>query len=314
MQLDSISDLVTFVRVADARSFTTAAEQLGVTRSAAGKSVARLEARLGVRLLHRNTRRVAPTDEGLAFYARCVPILADLEEAELALTSRSQEPKGRLRIDAPVSFGRLHVAPLLHRYLEDWPELAVDVTFSDRFTDLVEEGIDLAIRIGGEDDSRLIARKLAPHRLVTCAAPPYLDRYGAPSTPQDLADHRRLVFTHGGRPSPWRFRARPDEGTGQAHSGFILHPVSGSFASSNAETLRDAALSGAGIAQLPTFLIGEDLRDGRLSPLLAGYRVDGPDIRAIYPSNRHLSPKVRRFVDLLVEIWSPDPPWEWKAG
>lgn len=309
MALDRITDIIAFVRVADARSFTIAAEQLGLSRSAVGKCVTRLEDQLGVRLLHRTTRSVTPTDEGEAFYERCVRILADLEEVELAMMSRSERPRGRLRLDLPVSFGRLHVLPLLHRFMETWPEVVVNVTFTDRYVDLIDEGVDLALRIGGEDDSRLVARTLAPHRLVTCATPDYLAAHGTPRTPADLADHSCLAFTHAGRPTEWRFRTTPD-GAGDPPTDNRTVPVHGRFCASNAEALRDAALAGYGIGQFATFLVGDDLRAGRLVPLLESYAVDGAPVRAVYPTSRHLSPKVRRFVDLLVAAWRAEPPWD----
>lgn len=310
MALDRITDLAAFVRVSDARSFTIAAEQLGLSRSAVGKCVVRLEDNLGVRLLHRTTRSVTLTDEGEAFYERCVRVLADLEEIELDMASRTDQPRGRLRLDVPVSFGRLHVLPVLHRFMEMWPEVVVNVTFTDRYVDLIEEGIDIAIRIGGEEDSQLVGRTLARHRLVTCAAPEYLASHDVPMTPADLADHSCLAFTHGGRPTEWRFRSQvPEDGAETAvNEQFVrLH---GRFCTSNSESLRDAVLAGYGIGQLATFLVGDDLRTGRLRPILESYALDGPPIRVVYPTGRHLSPKVRHFIDLLAETWRPEPPWD----
>lgn len=310
MALDRITDLVAFIRVSDARSFTIAAEQLGMSRSAVGKCVVRLEDHLGVRLLHRTTRSVTPTDEGEAFYVRCARILADLEEVELDMASRSEQPRGRLRLDLPVSFGRLHVLPILHRFMETWPEVVVNVTFTDRYVDLIEEGIDIAIRIGGEEDSQLVGRTLAPHRLVACASPEYLASHGVPMTPADLATHSCLAFTHGGRPTEWRFqpKARTDESETVVNAQSI--PVHGRFCTSNAESLRDAVLAGYGIGQLATFLVGDDLRAGRLQPILETHTLDGPPIRVVYPTGRYLSPKVRHFIDLLAETWRPEPPWD----
>jgi DNA-binding transcriptional LysR family regulator len=310
MALERITDIIAFVRVADARSFTIAAEQLGLSRSAVGKCVTRLEDQLGVRLLHRTTRSVTPTDEGEVFYDRCVRILAELEDAELAMASRSEQPRGRLRLDLPVSFGRIHVLPLLHRFMETWPELVVNVTFTDRYVDLIDEGVDLAIRIGGEEDSRLKGRTLAQHRLITCATPDYLAAHGTPGTPDDLTGHSCLAFTHAGRPTPWRFRTGARDIDRTALDRFEAVAVHGRFCASNAEALRDAALAGYGIAQLATFLVWEDLRAGRLRPVLEPFATSGPPIRAVYPSGRYLSPKVRRFIDAIAEAWSPEPPWD----
>jgi len=301
MNLDRIADIIAFVRTADARSFTLAAEQLGLSRSAIGKRIARLEERFGLRLLHRTTRSVTLSDEGRVFYERCVRILADLDDTETAMATRTQTPRGRLHLNLPVSFGRLHVLPVLHGYMRRWPELTVTVGFVDRYVNLIDEGVDLAIRIGGADDSGLMARTLAPHRLVMCATPDYLSAHGTPDTIADLARHSCLTFTHAGRAVEWRFTI---DGTPQAR------PVEGRFSASNAEALRDAVLAGHGIGQLATFLVGDDIRAGRLVRLLDQHATEGEPVRAVYPSRQHLAPKVRQFIDLLVESWSPVPPWD----
>jgi DNA-binding transcriptional LysR family regulator len=171
MAIDRMKDISVFVHVAEAKSFTAAAERIGLSRSAVGKSIVRLEDRLGVRLLQRTTRSVSLTGEGAAFHERCVRLLADLDEAEMAMLSHSQAPRGRLRLDLPVSFGRLHVLPVLNDFMRKWPEISVNASFGDRYVDLIDEGVDLAIRIGSSEDSRLMTRLLAPHRLVTCASP-----------------------------------------------------------------------------------------------------------------------------------------------
>ena len=301
MTIDRIKDINVFVHVADTKSFTIAAEQVGLSRSAVGKSVTRLEDRLGVRLLQRTTRSVSLTSEGTAFNERCVRILADLDEAEHAMLSHAQAPRGVLRLELPVSFGRLHVLPIVSQFMDKWPELVVTVSLSDRYVDLIDEGIDLAIRLGGSDDSRLMTRLLAPHRLVTCASPAYLERYGVPHHIDELGNHSCLAFVHGGRPVDWQFaiggQVRPT-------------PIRGRFSATNAEALRDATLAGYGIARLATFLIADDLRAGRLVPILGAFATDGPSVRAVYPSSRHLSPKVRSFIDELLNAWRPMPPWD----
>ena len=301
MRTDRIIDLEVFVRVAELRSFTLAAERLGLSRSAVGKCIGRLEYGLGVRLLHRTTRSVSLTDEGESFHARCVAILADLDEAEALMAERAAQPRGRLRLDMPVSFGRLHVMPLVHAFMRRYPEVAVNVSFTDRYVDLVDEGIDLVVRVGGSEDTRLIARRLAPHRLVTCASPGYLMDQGVPETLADLDRHSCLAFTHGGRPADWRF-AVDDAG----HS----RPVRGRFCATNSEVLRDAVLAGYGVAQLPTFLVGDDLRQGRLRSVLDDVTAAGDPIQAVYPTGRHLSPKVRRLIDMIVAAWGDTPPWD----
>lgn len=301
MAIDRMKDISVFVHVADAKSFTAAAERIGLSRSAVGKSIVRLEDRLGVRLLQRTTRSVSLTGEGVAFHERCVRLLADLDEAEMAMLSHSQTPRGRLRLDLPVSFGRLHVLPILSDFMRKWPEISVSTSFGDRYVDLIDEGVDLVIRIGGSEDSRLMSRVLAPHRLVTCASPDYFERHAKPQTIEQLANQSCLAFVHGGRPVEWRFNEN-----GQSRSVAI----SGRFSATNAEALRDATLAGYGIARLATFLISDDLRAGRLVPVLQPFDADGPPIRAVYPSSRHLSPKVRTFIDQLLDAWRPEAPWD----
>jgi DNA-binding transcriptional LysR family regulator len=210
-----------------------------------------------------------------------------------------------LRLELPVSFGRLHVSPILSQFMNKWPELSVSVSFNDRYVDLIDEGVDLAIRLGGSDDGRLMTRLLAPHRLVTCASPAYLQSHGVPQNIDQLDEHSCLAFIHGGRPVDWRFNV-----DGQVRT----IAISGRFGATNAEALRDATLAGFGIARLATFLISEDLRVGRLLPILDGLSVDGPAVRAVYPSSRHLSPKVRAFIDELVGAWRPVAPWDTLRG
>ncbi len=301
MTIERMRDIHAFVHVAETKSFTAAAERIGLSRSAVGKSVLRLEDRLGVRLLQRTTRSVSLTGEGAVFLDRCIRILADLDEAEMSMLSHSQAPRGRLRLELPVSFGRLHVLPIVNQFISKWPEISVNVSFNDRFVDLIDEGIDLAIRLGGSDDSRLMTRLLAPHRLVTCASPAYLKSYGIPTNIDELAQHSCLAFVHGGRAGDWRFNV-------DGHIRTVA--VNGRFTSTNAEALRDATLAGHGIARLATFLISDDLRAARLVPVLSEYSTDGPAVRAVYPSSRHLSPKVRSFIDELLTAWRPDPPWD----
>jgi DNA-binding transcriptional LysR family regulator len=301
MTIDRMRDINAFVHVAEAKSFTAAAERIGLSRSAVGKSVLRLEDRLGVRLLQRTTRRVSLTSEGAVFHERCIRILADLDEAEMSMLSHSQAPRGQLRLELPVSFGRLHVLPIVSQFMSKWPEISVNISFNDRYVDLIDEGVDLAIRLGGSDDSRLMTRLLAPHRLVTCASPAYLARRGIPQDVEQLADHSCLAFIHGGRPVEWRFSIN-----GQMSSVAIK----GRFSATNAEALRDATLAGYGIARLATFLISDDLRAGRLLRVLDDISADGQSVRAVYPSSRHLSPKVRSFIDELLSAWRPEPPWD----
>lgn len=298
---ERIEDTLAFVRAAEARSFTVAAEQLGLSRSTIGKRITRLEARLGVRLLHRTTRSVTLTDEGAMFHGRCVEILEALEAAEAAMVARGLSPAGRLRIDVPVSLGRLQVLPVIHRYMRLWPQVTVNISFNDRYVDLVDEGIDVAVRVGGMVDSGLVSRTVAAHRLVTCAAPDYLRRCGVPQGVDDLAGHDCLTFQHAGRAADWRFRV---------DGGLRMVAPRGSLSANNAEALRDAVTAGFGIGQLATFLIADELRQGRLVPLLAPFAADGEPLSVVYPIRRLLPPKVKAFVDFLSAAWQPLPPWD----
>ena len=301
MQPERIEDTLAFVRAADARSFTVAAEQLGLSRSTVGKRITRLEARLGVRLLHRTTRSVTLTGEGATFYESCVEILHALEAAEAAMVARGISPTGRLRIDVPASLGRLQVLPVVHEYMQRWPAVTIAISFNDRYVDLVDEGIDVAVRVGGMADSSLVSRRVAAHRLVTCASPSYLERRGAPQTIDDLASHDCLTFQHGGRPVEWRFHV---------DGAMRMVAVGGSLSATNAEVLRDTAVAGLGISQLATFLISDELREGRLMPILADHAAEGEPLSVIYPVRRLLPPKVKAFVELLSASWQPLPPWD----
>ncbi|TWI31187.1 LysR family transcriptional regulator [Paracoccus sulfuroxidans] len=298
--LDHFGDVLAFVRVADTASFTKAADGLGMTRSAVGKCITRLEEGLNTRLVHRTTRSVSLTEEGRLFYDHALRILDEVEDAEAMLDERRYEPKGRLRIDLPVAFGRIHVMPVVRRFLAQWPDLEADVTFSDDYRDLVCEGIDIAIRIGGPTESGLIRRVLAPHRFVICAAPEYLERKGVPRTLEDLQHHDKVVFTQVNCGVPWRVRigATPRD-----------VEVRGTLRLSNSEAIRDAALAGFGLVQLGAFLVGEDIRHGRLIPVLEQFAAEQPPICAVYPTRRHVSPKVRRFVEMLCAEWSGERPW-----
>ncbi|WP_295997006.1 LysR family transcriptional regulator [Rugamonas sp.] len=300
MGLNNFSEIATFVSVVNAGSFTVAAGQVGLTRSAVGKSIARLEERLQVRLLNRSSRSLSLTDDGKAFFDRCVQILDDLEQTEEAMAQRSTAPHGRLRISVPSALGHKHLLPVLATYLEAWPQVSVNVSFADRYVDLVDEGVDVALRIGGPRvDSSLIARTVAHERLMICAAPAYLERRGTPRTVDALNAHECLFFANGSRPTPWTFKGA-DGAVGSA----------GRLQMNSAQAIQEMALAGLGVANLPTYLIEDDLRSGRLVPLLRNVERDGDPIRVLYPARQHLSPKVRLFIDLLAARWTPQAPWD----
>ncbi|WP_313659894.1 LysR family transcriptional regulator [Pseudomonas coleopterorum] len=302
MEIHNLNDIAAFVTAVNAGSYTAAAKQLGLTRSAVGKSIVRLEARLQVRLLNRTTRSLSMTDDGQVLYERCVGVLQDLDDVEDALAFRRSTPSGRLRISVPVAVGRLHVLQHIECCLKEWPTLSVDVTFSDRLVDLIDEGFDLAMRIGPpKEDSRLLTRTVAYQKMITCASPEYLGRYSVPRTPQDLHEHQCLHFVSGGRLLPWNFRVN-----GQP----VTVTNGGRLQMNSAESLHQSAIAGLGITTLPSYVVNEELRSGRLIQLLEEYAEAAEPIRIIYPSKRHLSPKVRLFIDKLLEAWSPCPPWE----
>ena len=302
MELHNLNDIAAFVGSVKAGSFTAAAAQLGLTRSAVGKSIVRLETRLQLRLLHRTTRSLSLTDDGQVLYERCVGILEDLDAVEDALAFRRATPSGRLKMSLPVALGRIHVLPYIESCLQQWPSLSIDATFSDRLVDLIDEGFDLAVRIGPpKEDSRLLTRTVAEQQMMTCASPAYLASHSAPGSPDALATHACLHFVNSGRLLPWYFRVR-GERVG------VVHP--GRLQMDSAEALHGSAVAGLGIATLPSYLVNDELRTGKLVQLLAEFADAAEPIRVIYPSKRHLSPKVRLFIDQLIDAWSPEPPWE----
>ncbi len=287
----NINDIVAFVAAAEAGSFVGAARARSMTRSGIAKSVARLEDRLGVRLFHRTTRSLGLTDDGRLFLDRCTQILADLEEAELSMSDGGGEPQGLFRMTAPMTFGRLMVLPLLNDFLASWPRLKADVSFTDRVSDIIEDGIDLAIRIGEtRENSSLIIRTLTHQHDVVVASPTYLSIHPAPQHPDDLSGHTCLNYVSAGQKRAWRF---------VVEGGIVQVKPHARLSLDSGEALRDAAVSGAGLAFLPSYLVDRDLADGRLVTLLADYAAAPVPISIIYPSRRYLAPKVRRFIDLL---------------
>ena len=288
----NFSEMSVFVRVAQEGSFSAAARRLDLTPSAVSKQIGRLEERLGARLFNRTTRQISLTDVGQAFFARADRILGDLAEAERAVTDMAGNPRGLLRVSVPVAFGRMHLAPRLPTFLAANDEVQIDLTLNDRFADLVEEGFDLALRIGELADSSLIARKLAPNRRIAVAAESYLEAHGRPQRPPDLVDHNCLPYTYRAQRHDWEFHG--PQGREQVR-------VSGNLEANDAGALREALLAGLGVALLPLWLVGEDIRDGRLEVVLPDYPAPDSAIYAVYAPGRFLSPKVRRFVDFLVE-------------
>ncbi len=294
--LDSVTDLTIFTRVAAAGSLTGAGRALGLSPAVVSKRLARLEGDLGARLFHRTTRRLSLTEEGQGFLERCIRILADIEEAEAAVTNRNVEPRGTLKATASASFANRFIVPVISEFLTRYPQVRMNLTLTDSLQDLIEDGYDVAIRIARLSDSTLIARKLAPNHRVVCASPEYLERHGTPERPADLASHNCLVL---GDRHVWRFTG-PD--------GPESHRVAGNLETNNGDLLRRAALEGLGIARKSSWDVAEDIQSGALQTILTGYPVmDEDSIYAVYPSARHLSAKVRAFVDFLAGRFAAEP-------
>jgi DNA-binding transcriptional LysR family regulator len=291
-QMDKLNSIKAFTKVVQQGSFAAAARELRLSRSAVSKYVIDLEQELGVQLLVRTTRSASPTENGQAYYERCVAILADLEEADVTVTRLQAEPRGILRVNAPMSFGTLHLGPALSDFMERYAELQIQLILSDQQIDPVQEGFDVTLRIADLPSSSLIARKIAPAHRVVCASPSYLQRRGTPQRPSDLREHDCLTYGHLATGKQWKL-------TGPDGEHWI--PIPWTLCTNNAEVLCDAAVRGRGIALLPTFIAAAELRRGSLQTILESYEAPEISIYAIYPETRHLSVKVRVFIDFLIE-------------
>lgn len=293
--MDTIEAMRVFATVAERSSFSAAAEALDMSTASVTRHVAWLEQRLGTRLLHRTTRRVSLTSAGASYQERCLALLAELDATEAAVTAQALAPSGQLRINVPVSFGIARMGGLLGRFAELYPQISVDVDLSDRMVDLVEEGYDVAIRITREPAPTLIARLLAESALVLCASPDYLARAGTPTTLAELAKHRCLGYRyyHGG--DVWRMTGPDGEESVRVHEHLRAN---------NGDLLREAAIAGMGIVLQPDFIAGQALDEGRLVRLLPDYRIPPVRIYAVYASRSHLAPKVRAFIDFMVQAFA----------
>ncbi|PZV33966.1 LysR family transcriptional regulator [Mesorhizobium kowhaii] len=291
--LESMSGLVAFVASVETGGFAAAGRRLGVSASAVGKAVARLEARLGVRLLHRTTRSIAVTGEGNLLFERATRIIEDVQEAENAIAETRTFPRGLLKVSIPAAMGRRIIVPALDQFIAAYPNVILDVSLDDRMVDIVEGGFDLVLRTGDLDDSRLIARKLAPHRFVTCGSPAYLERRGAPQTPDDVPDHTclRLRFPTTGRLEYWAFKGW--KAPGRPPNGPVFNDI---------EAVALAAIAGLGLAQVPHYLAARAIADGRLRTVLADYAVSRGDIWLIRPPASSESPRVRVFATFLTKL------------
>lgn len=297
---DRLSPIVAFVRVVETGSFTAAASALGLSKSQISRSVKGLEDRLGVRLLHRTTRAVTATEAGMDYFARCSRILAELEEAEQAVLHLQAAPRGTLRVSLPHSFGVRYLSPLLSEFLTRYPEMRIEASFSERRVDLVDEGYDLAVRIGSLDDSSLIARRLGKTGRFVVGSPAYLAARGEPKSARDLRDHDCLHFSYQQSGATWQLREGGED---------ISVRVSGRLMANSGEALMEAALAGLGLAWLPDFVVADAIHSGRLVPVLPDLSDSDLPIWAVYPHSRHLAPKVRLFVEHLHARLGDCPPW-----
>lgn len=298
--MDSIGVIPIFVAVVENGGFAAAARKLGVSKSAVSKRITQLETGLGAQLLHRTTRRLSLTEAGERYLAHAVDALASAREAQDAVAQLQRAPHGRLKINTPMSFGRLHIAPLIPEFLDRYPGIEIDMVMDDRIVDLVDEGFDVAIRAGAMPDSALIARILAPIRNVLCASPGYVAEHGRPAEPTDLLAHNCLHFAYFSGGHQWTFIG-PDE--------TVRISASGNYQVNNSEALREALIRGCGIGRLPTFVAGPDISSGRLVRILERYRMPSQTLYAVFPERRHLPAKVRVFLDYAVEWFGAEQPY-----
>jgi DNA-binding transcriptional LysR family regulator len=294
--MDQLAGMLAFVRVVEEGSFTAAAKSLGLPKSTVSRQVSSLEERLGARLLHRTTRRIHLTEAGQAYFDRCARVISELEDAEKAVTELHEAPRGTLKLTAPVTFGQMFLTDVLTDYLNQYPDVRLDLNLSDRTVDLVEEGFDLAIRIGRLADSSLVVRKLGVSRMCLCAAPAYLEKAGAPQSVAELEEKDALLYTY--QANGWRLK------------GGRMVSVRGRLSTNSGEVLRGAAVRGLGIAYVPSFYVGADLAAGRLISLLEDQIEQGSGVFAVYPPKHQPPAKVRAFVDLAVERFAGGAGWE----
>ncbi|MBF0589742.1 MAG: LysR family transcriptional regulator [Magnetococcales bacterium] len=295
--MDQLNAMRVFIVVADLSSFSAAARHLGLSTSAVSKLVTALENHLDCTLMQRTTRKLHLTEEGLNYLGRCRQIITDLEEADRGVGMGREELSGRIRVTAPVVFGQLYMGDVLTSFMERYPKMEVDLALSDNYVDLVSEGVDLAIRIGQLSDSSLMARQLAPFQTVACASPAFLDRHGAPENASALADLPWLIYTLHAQDAVGVVRVKAPDGSERRIK------VNGPLRCNNGGIIRQAAIGGLGITVSPLFIVGDDLAAGRLVQLLQDHRFLEGGIYAVYPANRYLSTRVRRFIDHLAENW-----------
>jgi len=299
--MDKLQAMQLFTRVVDAGSFTAGAEQMGISRALASKLIQTLEDNLGVRLLNRTTRRISLTDPGKSYYQRASEILVQLAEAEAEAAELQVEPRGRMRVSAPISFAVRHLAPALADFQRRFPRVELELGLNDRLVDIVDEGYDLAIRISRLADSSLVARRIASASMVVVASPEYLARAGTPNHPDELAGHSLLIYTLTPKPEEWTFVRGAET---------VAVRLKGRLFVNNGDYIEAAAIGGGGIGLLPTFIAFDALKKGRLVQVLGEWPVPDIGIHAVYPQTRALPAKTRVLIDFLVERFGPVPCWE----
>jgi len=301
--MNAFGAIPVFVAVVENDGFSAASRAIGISKSAVSKRINQLENHLGVRLLHRTTRKLSLTEAGERYFEHAAQALTAAGQAEDAVTELQGEPQGKLKISSPMSFGRLHVAPLIPIFMQRYPKILIDLVMDDRNIDLVAEGFDVAIRSGDMPASTLIARKLAPLRQVLCASPDYIDRYGMPVTPSELSERNCILFSYSGDANEWTLNK---DGKAEA----VL--VSGSYRVNNSEAILVALREGIGIGRLPTFVAGPDLREGNLVRILESYNIPDHTFYAVFPERQYLPAKVRAFLDFSINYFGGDQPY-WDA-
>lgn len=297
--MDPFTQLEAFTQVVADGSFSRAAEHLGVAPSAVSRAVAALEARLGVRLLNRTTRSLSITDEGSAFYARSLAILADLQDAERSVSRSRAAPRGKLRVDAPLALGEQVLAPALPEFLRTYPEVSVDLSLRDQYIDPISEGIDVTLRMGKLPASDLVARKVGRVRIVVVGAPAYLSRYGRPATPRELSGHKCLTYLLRGHPIPWRFRG--------SDGSTMIAPVTSQLSAGSGEVLRRAAVAGAGLIAVFEYTVIADVAAGLLEVVLADHALPAVPVYALHAQAHKPALKIRAFVDFVAQLFRRSP-------
>ncbi len=302
--LDHFNVIPYFIAVVDHQGFSPAAHALGISKSAMSKRISQLEAHLGVRLLHRTTRKISLTEAGSRYYEYAAKANAEAQNAEDAVSQLQGEPQGKLKINAPMSFGLIHMAGLIPEFLLRYPKISIDLVMDDKAVDLIEQGFDVAIRNGELTDSSLVARRLAPIHSIVCASPAYLERFGRPEHPSELAEHNCLLYSYSTNKDQWQFNKTEQQ--------VCIH-VDGNYRVNNSDALKQAVLKGLGVGRLPSFVVGDALRDGSLVNLFPEYRMPAKKVYAIYPERHYLPAKVRAFLDFAIEYFGEDYPY-WDKG